>query len=74
MGSGSKGNGHFLGLISIFRLRSLFLLYLKIWPSHLRDMQLLLICDDQERERERSIVVNMMIHLQIKITMKDYVD
>ena len=33
--------------------------------------------DVYERERERILlrsIVNMMIHVQIKITMKDYVD
>ena len=34
---------------------------------------------EREREREREIIVlrsivNIMIHVQIKITMKDYVD
>ena len=48
-GSDFRGDGHFLGLISIFSVKELFpiVLALKICPSYLRDMQLLVLCDNE---------------------------
>ena len=38
-----------------------------LWRVHVRERE-------RERERERDNFIEMMIHVQIQITMKDYVD